>query len=58
MLKKSLSKKKEKTSYFNHFRGLVIDQSSPVHLVSESRGGGDSINVIEKDKQRDTNPCV
>ena len=31
--------KKMLSSYFCHLRRLVFDQSSPVHPVSESRGG-------------------
>ena len=36
-------------SYFFHLRRLIFDQSSPVHLVSESRGG-----VVELDEGQRT----
>ena len=41
-LKKYEEKKCRKKCYFQ-LRRIVLDQSSPVHPVSESRGGGVSV---------------
>ena len=48
--------KKMLLSQFCHLRRLVFNQSSPVHPVSESRGGG--LSVKEEDGRRRTDILV
>ena len=39
-------------SYFCHLGRSVIEPSSPVHTVSESRGGGQSLTNKQRDKRK------